>query len=521
MPYLFEGFELDTDQLELRQNGVIIPIEPQVFAVLRLLLENRDRMVLKDEIVEKVWGGRFVSDSAISSRIKSARRALGDDGKEQRFIRTLHGQGFRFVADVRTIAAPGRVLPTPIGLEKGPPKPADHSRPSIAVLPFRLIGRSELHPAIGDAIAHELIAALSRLRWLFVIARGSSFRFRSDDPDICGIGRLLDAHYCLSGVIETVAGTVTITAELADTRTAGILWGDRFAGRIDDIHEIRARITASIIAALEIQIPLNEAALASVAVPSSLDAWSAYHLGLRHLYRFNASDNAAAVALFERAVALEPGFARASAGLSSAHFQSAFLRYSADPDANVRAARRFAERSVELDPLDPFANFTMGRAFWLTGDVDRSFPWLDRSVSLCPSYAQGFYARAWAETICEHDLNGSENVDIAISLSPLDPFLYAMLATRALTYLIHGDAEQAAAWADRAARSPGAHVMISLIAVIAHSLNKDPERAAGWAADVRSRRGSMSQAHFFASFPFKDGELRRNMARALADNGFY
>ena len=175
---------------------------------------------------------------------------------------------------------------------------------------------------------------------------------------------------------------------------------------------------------------------------------------------------------------------------------------------------------MELDPLDPFANFTMGRAFWLTGDVEHSFPWLDRSTTLSPSYAQGFYARAWADAISEHGRGRERACDLAMSLSPLDPFLYAMLATRALTCLIRGETAEAALWADRAARSPGAHVMISLIAVVVHALNQDPQRAKAWVADVRSRRSDISQAHFFASFPFRDGDLRRRMAEALADNGF-
>jgi TolB-like protein len=449
-----------------------------------------------------------------------ARHALGDDGKEQRFIRTLHGQGFRFLAEVRTLVPRRLVPPTALGMEPVRPHPGEQARPSIAIFPFRLIGSADLHPAIGDALAHDLITALARLRWLFVIARGSSFRFRADDLDVCRAGQMLNVGYTLSGLVETFASTVTITVELTDTRTGGVLWGDRYGARIDDIHAMRDRIVASLIAALEIQIPLNEAALASLAVPNSLDAWSAYHLGLKHLHRFNSQDNAAAAALFERAVALEPGFARAHAGLSSTFFQSAFLRYSGDRDGDAKAARRFAERSVELDPLDPFAHFTMGRAFWLTGDVEHSIPWLDRSTALSPSYAQGFYARAWADAISEHDRDGSAHADLAMSLSPLDPFLYAMLATRALTCLIRGDTGEAADWADRAARSPGAHVMISLIAVVVHSLNKDPRRANAWVADVRSRRGDISQAHFFASFPFRDSALRRRIAEALAQNGF-
>jgi tetratricopeptide (TPR) repeat protein len=289
---------------------------------------------------------------------------------------------------------------------------------------------------------------------------------------------------------------------------------------LDDIHEIHTCIVASIIAALEIQIPQNEANRACSAAPESLQAWSLYHLGLQHLHRFNRQDNLTAQAHFERAIAKEPRFARAHAGLSSTWFQSAFLRYSDNPVRDAQEARRFGERGVGLDPLDPFANFAMGRTFWLRGDVEGSWSWLDRSTLLCPNYAQGFYARAWADTIAERDQAGTENVGIALSLSPLDPFRYAMLATQALDYLIQDNTEQAAVWADKAARSPGAHVLILLIAVIAHVLNNDPHRAAVWGAEVRSRRTDLTQAHFFSSFPFRDGALRRRMSKAMSEQGF-
>ncbi|MEC5324826.1 winged helix-turn-helix domain-containing protein [Aurantimonas sp. A3-2-R12] len=520
MLYVFEPFELDASQVELRHNGTVVPVEPQVFALLVLLVENRERMISKDEIVEKIWDGRIVSDSAITSRIKSARRALGDDGRTQCFIRTVHGQGLRFIAEVKTVASQGSRLPASPCRNEWPIKIADDARPSIAVLPFRLLGVAGSHGAIADALPHDLIAALSRLRWLFVIARGSSFRFRSPDPDVGEIGEILNVRYCLSGIVEIFGNATTVVVELADTRTGGVVWGDRFAARLDDIHEIRSQIVANIIAALEIQIPLNEANLARLGAPENLDAWSTYHLGLQHLYRFNKKDNAVAAGLFESAIAKEPRFARAHAGLSSTAFQNAFLRYTDDPPRAVATARKFAERSVELDPIDPFANFTMGRAFWLTGDIDGSLSWLDRSTGLSPNYAQGFYARAWADTICERDMKGTENARIALSLSPLDPFRYAMLGTRAFACLIRGDTAEAVDWADRAARSPGAHVLIAMIAIVAHALNGDERRAALWAADARARRDDISQTHFFSSFPFADGPLRRRISKTLADQGF-
>jgi TolB-like protein len=366
MIYRFGPFELDTAKVELRSDGKVRAIEPQVFALLVLLVDNRERLVSKEEIVEKIWDGRVVSEAAVASRIKSARKVLGDDGKTQHYIKTLHRQGFRFVADAK-------IARTYVAGEVDGKPPArlveQTSRPSIAVLPFRSLGDAVSSAALADALPHELITELSRLRWLFVTARGSSFRLRGLDADVGEIGRLLDVRYCLSGTVEVASASLVVTVELTDTRDGGVVWADHFRGSVDDVHQIREDIRSRILAALEIQIPLHEAALARLTVTENLDAWSAYHVGLQHIYRFNRKDNAAATQLFQQAVAQDPGFARAHAGLSFVHFQTAFMHYSADIAGETAQARRFAEQGVELDPMDPFVNFAMGRTFWLEGEL--------------------------------------------------------------------------------------------------------------------------------------------------------
>jgi TolB-like protein/Tfp pilus assembly protein PilF len=513
MIYQFGPFELDTAKVELRSGGKVCSIEPQVFALLALLVDNRERLVSKDEIIEKVWDGRVVSEAAVASRIKSARKVLGDDGKTQQFIKTIHRQGFRFVADAK-------VLRTGVsGQGDGKPavQSADHtSRPSIAVLPFRPIGAVGLYAAVADALPHELITELSRLRWLFVTARGSSFRLRGSDADIREIGRLLDVRYCLSGTVEIAGARLAVTVELSDTRDGGVVWAEHFAGSIDEVHQIREDIRSQILAALEIQIPLHEAALARLTVTENLDAWSSYHLGLQHMYRFNRKDNAAATALFQQAVSRDPNFARAHAGLSFVHFQTAFMHHSDDLAGEIALARRFALRGLELDPIDPFVNFTMGRTFWLEGDLESSLAWLERATSISPNYAQGIYARAWAESLAGRGLDGRRHVDLAMRLSPLDPLYYAMLATRAFTHMIMGEDAEAAGWAERAAHSPGAHVLIALIAVAAHALGGDEIRAASWAANVRSRNPALTRTDFFRAFPMMSAAAKARVSNALA-----
>src|SRR5262249_12078877 len=161
-----------------------------------------------------------------------------------------------------------------------------------------------------------------------------------------------------------------VAVEVADSGDRRVVWSEHYAASLDDLHDIRARIVASLIAALEIHIPLHEARAARLAAPAALDAWANYHLGLQHVFRFTRENNQAALALFARAAEQAPEFPRAHAGLSFAHFQNAFLGHVPDIAAEAHAARRFAERAVELDALDPSANLVMGRALWLTGALE-------------------------------------------------------------------------------------------------------------------------------------------------------
>ena len=518
--YRFGEFELDLARAELRADGAACPLEPQVFALITHLVENRERLVSRDELLEKVWDGRVVSDAAIASRIKSARRALRDDGTAQRLIRTVHRQGFRFMAPVKVVKAEGVIASGPDAAATHEAARVDTAKPSIAVLPFRLIGDPGSHAAVAEALPDELIIDLARLRWLFVTSRGSSFRLRASDADMREIGRLLGVRYCLTGTVELAGGRLGVAVELVDTRDAGIVWAERFGGALDDVHRVREEIRSSVLAALEIHIPLHEAALARLNVTEDLDAWSAYHLGLQHMYRFNRQDNAAATALFQRAIGRDPGFARAHAGLSFVHFQTAFMRHTEDLAGEVNEARRFAARALELDAMDPFVNFVMGRSYWLVGDLDGGLPWLERATTLSPNYAQGIYARAWTETLAGRAEDGRGHVDLAMRLSPLDPLYYGMLGTRAFSHAVLGEDTQAAYWAERAARAPGAHVLIAMIASAMHAIAGDESASNAWAANVRERNPALTSEDFFRSFPMKTESARARVAEALVRRGF-
>jgi len=519
MIYRFDPFELDMARFELRKGGEPCSLEPQVFSLLAYLIERRERLVSKDEIFEKLWDGRVVTDSTLASRVKSARKVLGDSGKAQLFIKTIHGKGFRFVADVRVVHDP-RVVIANDSSDDLISESAASTRPSIAVLPFRLISDAGPYTTIAEGLSHELITELARLRWLFVIARGSSFRFREHDLDLSEVGMVLGVRYCLCGSVEVIGQQLAVTAELVDTRGGEVVWSEHYTGYVDDVHAVRTEIRSKILASLEIQIPLHEAAGARLISSDDLDAWSAYHLGLQHLYRFNREDNAAAAELFGRAVKQDPDFARAHAGLSFVHFQTAFMRQTDNIAGEIVLARSCAQRGLDIDPLDPFVNFTMGRSFWLETDLERARSWLERATSLSPNYAQGIYALAWTNTIAGAELDGRDQIDEAMRLSPLDPLYYAMLGARGFTHIARAEYTEAVEWTDRAARSPGAHVFMALLAAAAQALAGDATRAEVWAADVRERGPLLSSDDFFRGYPVTAEPMRTRIAAALQGLGF-
>lgn len=516
MAWNFGDFRLDPARFELSRSAEPVRLEPRVLALLVHLVRNRDRMVTKDEIIESIWHGRVASDASISSGIRSARSAVGDDGERQAIIRTVHGRGFRFVADVVEFPAAQAAAASKGSALAG----RLTGRPSIAILPFYPL---MIEPELGilaDAIPYEIIQALSRLRWLAVIARGSSFRFRQPDPNLDLVATALGVRYVLSGIIEGRNRGLAVTLELSDSSTNEVIWGDRLVATLDGIDELRSRIVAHLVTALEVYIPLNEARSAQMAGLETLDAWANYHLGVQHLYRFTADHNVQAKGHFERAVTMDPRFARAHAGLSFTSFLDAFLHLTPDVRAATLAARRHAERGLEIDPLDPFANFTMGRSHWLTDELDAAMEWLGRATMLNPNYAQGFYSSALTSMLLGNAQATETGVDTALQLSPLDPLLYGFHGVRAQLLIQTGDYQSAADWGDRAASTPGAHYLIAMIALAANSLAGRHDQAARWRQEVRRRKADATAAHYFAAFPTREALSRSRIAAELRRQGF-
>jgi len=511
----FEDKEIDFAVAELRRSGRSVNIEPRAFDLLCLLVSNRDRLVGKDEIVREIWDDRYISDAAISTCIKSLRKAIGDDGDQQRLIKTVRGRGFRFVGEVKE-QTQVKTPPTPKAEPAERPAPTEETgKPSIVVLPFEDFGSDHKQTLFAEAIPHELIQGLAKLRWLRVIARGTAFQFRGPDPDLAAIGKRLEVRYALTGTVLHFQDMMSVTVELVHCESGQVIWADRFEGKSTHFFEMRQEMLNQIGSSLEIYITQREASIASRSSTRSLDAWAEYHLGLRHLFLFNESNNTAAKSCFERAIAKDPDFARALAGLSFARFQDAFVGYTPDTPSAVADARRFAEQAVELDPLDPFANLNLGRSFWLSGETGSGLGWLERAISLSPSFAQGHYSRAFAEAMQGRTQAALTHASAAIDLSPLDPLLYGMHGVRAIAKLRAGDFETAVREAASAAEAPGAHHLIHMIAAATHALAGDLAAARRYASQAQANGANTETQHFFKAFPFAEKDFREEFERGL------
>jgi TolB-like protein len=259
--YLFEDYELDSDRCELRRGASLISIEPKVFDLLLYLIEQRERVVSKDDLIEALWGGRIVSDSALTTRLNAARTAIADNGEEQRLIKTLPRKGVRFIGAVRqekrsanaATTVPAEVARQPLSLP---------DKPSIVVLPFNNMSGDTEQDYFADGMAEDIITALSRFRHLFVIAHNSSFTYKNQVVDIKQVGHDLGVRYVLEGSVRKAADRVRITGQLVDASTGAHLWADRFDGDLKDIFDLQDNVTAKVVSAIAPRMEQAEAARA-------------------------------------------------------------------------------------------------------------------------------------------------------------------------------------------------------------------------------------------------------------------
>jgi DNA-binding SARP family transcriptional activator/tetratricopeptide (TPR) repeat protein len=377
--------------------------------------------------------------------------------------RTRHGH-----TDVLAVSLPSTLIPAAAEVLVDAAR-----RASIAVMPF--VDRTgDATNRLADGFAHDVITRLAKLRNLFVIAHGTMSALGARGIGAEEAGRLLNVDYVAGGLLRRKGDRVSLTAELAEARSARIVWTGEFEHKLDDALEVLDQIGDRIVASIASEIELAERNRAILKPPTSMNAWEAYHRGLWHVYRYEPQHNRQATQFFEMAARLDPTWARALSALSFTHFQNAFQRW-AEREPEIDCAFRAAELSLIADDRDPSAHWAMGRALWLRGRHAQSLVELEKAVELSPSFAHGHYTLAFV-----HAQSGDPRLGIGCSdhsrqLSPFDPLLCAMLATRALALVRLDRFDEAAEWALKAISQPNTFPHLRAIAAACLGLANRPD----------------------------------------------
>jgi TolB-like protein/cytochrome c-type biogenesis protein CcmH/NrfG len=507
MQFLFSDQVLDTDRRELCRGRDRVSIEPQVFDLLVFLMQNHDRVVSKDDLIEAIWGGRIVSESTLTSRINAARKAIGDSGRDQNLIRTIARKGFRFVGDLRlqqaTDESPDHAghPAAEIGeASRAIPSPLD--RPAIAVLPFTNMSDEPEQEYFSDGISEDIITALSKLRWFYVIARNSSFIYKGKAVHLKQVGDELGVDYVVEGSVRKEGDFVRITAQLNDVSKGIHIWAERYDRSLADVFAVQDEITQAIVAAIEPQLYAAENFRAQRKAPDSMDAWDLVMRALSHYWRVTRQDNVVAQALLEKAISIDPNYGQALGLLAASHMFSAHMGW-ADMATAIPIAERAALAAIRSDSEDPWAHYALASVYLFTRCFDDSLAEFELALRLNPGFspARGLYGVAL--TYCGRWEEGDLAARHALRLSPRDPFAAVYCGVAAYAQFVGGNYEEAIRMSREALRQRGdfvgAHRVLTAAAAMA-GMNQVAEAAL---QELRRVQPNISLSWLANQMPFK------------------
>jgi TolB-like protein len=518
--YLFGNHVLDTERCELRRGPKPLAVEPQVFDLLVYLVENRDRVVSKDDLIAAVWGGRIVSDSTLTTRINAARRAVGDSGAKQKLIRTIARKGLRFVGTVHiqpegaeTASAAGRA-----GEDmREPSHPALPlpDRPAIAVLPFTNMIGDPGQEYFSDGIAEDIITELSRYPDLFVVARNSSFSYRGKARRVTDVARELGVHYVLEGSVQRAGKRVRINAQLIDAATDKHLWAQRYDRNLEDLFSVQDEVVQSIVAMLPARIEAAVFEQASRKMTSSLDAYDHLLRGKFCHHLETPEANREAESHFDRSIELDPRFASAHAWKACAIGQAWVYEFLPRTPERQRQLIQFVEQAMSIDENNAECHRIMCRIALLRGQFAKSEHHLECALALNPNDPRLVAQRGVSLTFLGDPEAAIPWIEQAMRLDPFSGHRYYLDMVRAL-FMAERPAE-ATIVLDRAVRTQWEHYLW-LAACSSAAANESAAKQAGQQA--MTLRPSLSIATYIDGwFIWRRNEDKARLRDALAQAG--
>jgi adenylate cyclase len=411
--YRFENFTINVARgLLLCDNSEEVQLRHKSFELLRLFVENPGCLLGRDRINQAIWPDAIVDDNSITQCVRDIRRALHDDA--QTIIKTVPRRGYIFTSKVAAIADQSGNRPA----ADAAPLP---DRPSIAVLAFTNMSGDPEQEYFSDGIADDIITELSRIRWLFVIARNSSFSYKANTIDVKQIGRELGVRYVLEGSVRRGGNRVRVNAQLIDAETGAHVWADRYDRDLSDVFAVQDEITASVAGVIEPALVEAEQQRVLRKPPERLDAWESYQRGLWHFYKYTAEENQVALTFFRQAIALNPNFAPGHYGYAFAlHWDIWF--FSGRPLSEVQGLpRKEAHIAVMLDDRDAMAHAVLAHVLLWGSEWDAAIAEARIAFALNPNNA--FVISMLGDVLCfgGHCEEALERLHQAIRASPQDP----------------------------------------------------------------------------------------------------
>jgi TolB-like protein len=404
-------------------NGLVVPVRPQTFATLRYFLNNANRVVTKSELINAVWLGNPVTDDSIVQCIHEIRRALKDEQHD--VLQTVSKRGYR-------IALPERSS-----------TPATANKASIAVLPFTNLNHDSVQDYFVDGLVDDLITSLARIPGLLVIARNSSFVFRSEPRDLRSVARELGVQYLLEGSVRRSANQVRINGHLVDGLSATHIWAGRFDGAVADIFDLQDKLTEQIVGAIEPSVRRAEIERARRKRPNSLDAYDFYLRALPHAHANSPAEAEKALSFLHQSLRLDSNYLAAHGYAAWCHEQRYFRAGFHDQDRT--AALEHADIALAINSDDPNA-ISMG-AFVrsiLTREYDSAIGPLDRALTMNHNSALALGFSAIVSSHSDRYDRAIDHAQRALRLSPIDdPLNYHPYCALGLTYLFKGQFPEA------------------------------------------------------------------------------
>ena len=392
-------------------------------------------------------------------------------------------------------------------------------KPSIAVLPFDNMSTDPEQAFFADGISEDITTELSKFRSLFVIARNSSFAFKGQPIDVKEVGRKLGVRYVVEGSVRRSGNRVRVTAQLVDAVDDKHLWAERYDGDLEDIFAVQDEVTHAIVSTIEPHLASTERQRARRKPTESLGAWECYQRGLWHLHQYQRDDLSEGLQLLERAIALDPAFSSAHAGLASALYYYVILGFGSDRDAEMARALDAGKTAVKLDENDPFAHVALGRVHTLHAEHDTAIAQCDIAISLTPSYANAHMGRAHSLLMSGRAQEATDSHDEAMRLSPRDPILWAFMASKAIALIMLCRYEEGLDWAQRAQRQPNTALWAFLPEASALALLDRTDEAKAALERARQLQRDVSVRFVDHTMPITDTDYRELFVGGLIKAG--